>query len=1106
MDDSLKQIIEETINEFFDGPTTPLGEGEAFDYLGTVDYDGVVYGEPVHRHTDRSHPVAWLQNPHRWKYSRERNAVIWTGEVDREVRKDIDAWLAKRGITNAKHYNYHFYESAINEGAFRIYNESLCPDLWDEYQHLDPRVRINLLRMAYDLYEKTKFKAPIVDVWLMGSIANYNWTPESDADVHIIIEFPKLEMPDETASKVAKSAGAQWNSEHNVFVKGHKVEINFQSAKAEKPHVTGIYSLVKDVWVRKPSLQPVAIDKVAIQEKYTEMKKYIEAALQSGSRDVMKDAKTHIDDFRQHGLDTGGELSGENIVFKLLRSRGLLKALKDAITKTYDQEMTVSEGSNNSPFKDLLPLLPKSITSKARIDGDKLWFHPGDAKTAFIAFVNGKYEFARVRGNTPDPVRVFDNIKDVAAYFNKSMWDTTEIGSIKPTVNEKQKKSQHFVVVGILNDEGHIVSKEEHTNKIQVSHEMLQNKNPDFRDYNTVKFWRYKTSNNTLYWNVDEGMIPPTDEQRSIVLQYLQSKYGATNVIEVSNMKAYMNYAHFINENLDLKTCDYIGGVVQGEVRAEPIEGGMSQSYQHNNFPGLFSGQNTTNWRYNRKKNQVLWNLETEPENITKVNDFLAKRGIVNPKHKAMYTYNESTDVDDSELYHKKLSDDERDALSNSYFSVGQESWGSENNSYCWIWDKAVGGVIAVKGGTHSMNFGPTKKDYTFSGWYDPEKDAFSVVFPDSEVRKLGGRRPTEDDIPHFLYKKLMSKFSPSNPKFLVFEVTQKDVKSHLPPPEHFKRDDSGEPRMDMFTLDHLKAMRDKAARSWDWARKNNQEQVPRAMELFIKYQTELKRRLNYINKPVTEERDPRYSANTDFLERRQEQMCEIAAFLKDTPGDSIIPWKTVPSTLLKKTWMIFGKYNKVNENDIDKIADQILTNIVRLYVSNEFAGHSTNYHMREEVFDNCGIDFTEKEWDKNTWRFENVSDFGMEPLMKIYNLIFNAETPEEKLYACDKALNVVHQRNDLASIFVEGGSSTLTQIATQGGYDAGYGHGDVNRMMRDIDEGYGAGIPEEDPLHKDGERWRIQFGARKTPKMPNESLKERYAEELMEILMKKYE
>ena len=90
---------------------------------------------------------------------------------------------------------------------FRIYNNNLCPDLWDEYLKLNPKIRVNLLRMAYDFYRKTKLPAPIIDVYLMGSTASYNWTPDSDVDVHVIVDYNKLQMPLDTAIKTIKTDG-----------------------------------------------------------------------------------------------------------------------------------------------------------------------------------------------------------------------------------------------------------------------------------------------------------------------------------------------------------------------------------------------------------------------------------------------------------------------------------------------------------------------------------------------------------------------------------------------------------------------------------------------------------------------------------------------------------------------------------------------------------------------------------------------------------------------------------------------------------------------------------------------------------------------------------
>lgn len=224
----------------------------------------------------------------------------------------------------------------------RIYNKTLCPLLWHGMK-LDREARIHLLQIAKDFYEKTEFKAPVLDIFLMGSAANYNWTPESDVDIHVLISFKQLQMPEDTAEKAVKTAASAWNNEHVIRIKGHKVEMNLQSAEDKKPHVTGMYSLVKDTWVRKPQRDFPNVNRVTIVSKYTQLKDYIEKAIQSSERDYMKSVKEYVDAFRQYGLDTKGELSMENLVFKILRSRGILKKLKNAITVTYDKQMSVNE-------------------------------------------------------------------------------------------------------------------------------------------------------------------------------------------------------------------------------------------------------------------------------------------------------------------------------------------------------------------------------------------------------------------------------------------------------------------------------------------------------------------------------------------------------------------------------------------------------------------------------------------------------------------------------------------------------------------------------------------------------------------------------------------
>lgn len=56
-------------------------------------------------------------------------------------------------------------------------------------------------------------------------------------------------------------------------------------------------------------------------------------------------------------------------------------------------------------------------------------------------------------------------------------------------------------------------------------------------------------------------------------------------------------------------------------------------------------------------------------------------------------------------------------------------------------------------------------------------------------------------------------------------------------------------------------------------------------------------------------------------------------------------------------------------------------------------------------------------------------SDYGLRPLFEILGEYDDNKTPEETLVIINKALDITHQRGDMPSIFIEGGSRTLTQI-----------------------------------------------------------------------------
>ena len=96
----------------------------------------------------------------------------------------------------------------------RIYNSTLNPNLWDESEHLKPEIRAALLRIAKDFYTEISIKAKLLDVFLLGSSANYNWTKTSDVDIHLVIDINELGIDLESVQNYLESLKSKWNYEH----------------------------------------------------------------------------------------------------------------------------------------------------------------------------------------------------------------------------------------------------------------------------------------------------------------------------------------------------------------------------------------------------------------------------------------------------------------------------------------------------------------------------------------------------------------------------------------------------------------------------------------------------------------------------------------------------------------------------------------------------------------------------------------------------------------------------------------------------------------------------------------------------------------------------
>jgi predicted nucleotidyltransferase len=224
----------------------------------------------------------------------------------------------------------------------RISNETLNPVLWNKDGTMKPEVRQALLKIAQDFYVNTKLKAPIKDICIVGSAVNYNWNSTSDIDLHIIIDFRQLSNDLILAKQTVDAIKSNWNKNHNITIKNHKIELYIQDI-TEKNRSKGIFSIFTNQWKQYPVKPNLVLNKELIQKMYNDILQQIKMAMDSKDYDVLKNVLKYIYDLREVGLSREGDYSTENLVFKILRSRGHLDALKKTIDAVYDQNISIKQ-------------------------------------------------------------------------------------------------------------------------------------------------------------------------------------------------------------------------------------------------------------------------------------------------------------------------------------------------------------------------------------------------------------------------------------------------------------------------------------------------------------------------------------------------------------------------------------------------------------------------------------------------------------------------------------------------------------------------------------------------------------------------------------------
>jgi hypothetical protein len=229
-----------------------------------------------------------------------------------------------------------------------ISKKTLAPGLW-EREKMHPDVLETALRIANDFFDSLDLdNIHIKDIILTGSTASYNWSDMSDFDLHILLDFNKLENR-ELMEDYFREKTKSWNRTHNILIKGFEVELYIQDSN-ERHVANGIYSLMENRWLKRPTNYKLNIDYGLVKEKAAKLMEDIDEVYDMYAekdyllaQETAEALKQKIRRYRKTGLEGGGIYSVENLVFKVLRRNDYLKKLSSIKTLSYDASMSLFE-------------------------------------------------------------------------------------------------------------------------------------------------------------------------------------------------------------------------------------------------------------------------------------------------------------------------------------------------------------------------------------------------------------------------------------------------------------------------------------------------------------------------------------------------------------------------------------------------------------------------------------------------------------------------------------------------------------------------------------------------------------------------------------------
>jgi hypothetical protein len=235
----------------------------------------------------------------------------------------------------------------VDEASTLEYHKELNPKLWDEDNTLKETVRNKLIQIADSWLLFTRIPQNLVhDIVITGGNVNYNYTPNSDIDLHIVVSRDSINPDRDLVDEYLQDKKILWTLQHeNISIYGYPVELYAQDINEIAHQDQGVYSLIQNRWLARPRLLDLNFENdYHLQKKSQFYKDMIDKMLASNASDASIDKlRNKIKKMRSDSIAKNGEFAFGNLVFKELRNAGYLDKLNNYKNNRIDTTLSLKD-------------------------------------------------------------------------------------------------------------------------------------------------------------------------------------------------------------------------------------------------------------------------------------------------------------------------------------------------------------------------------------------------------------------------------------------------------------------------------------------------------------------------------------------------------------------------------------------------------------------------------------------------------------------------------------------------------------------------------------------------------------------------------------------